>query len=102
MAKKTKTVKRDPKKIRETLGSFIKEQRLNNNFSQAELAYNLGYSSPQFISDWERGVSSPPMKKLPELANELNVKTEVLFELLVELATLQLTTSLKEEFKKIS
>lgn len=99
MAKK---VKRDPKKIRETLGSFIKTHRLNNNFSQAELAHSLGYSSPQFISDWERGVSAPPMKKLPELASELNVKTEVLFELLVELATLQLTTSLKEEFKKIS
>ena len=101
MAKKTKT-KRDPKKIRETLGSFIKESRLKKNFSQAELAANLGYSSPQFISDWERGVSSPPLKKLPELAAELNVKMETLFELLLELATLQLTTNLKEEFKKIS
>ncbi|MBC7714686.1 MAG: helix-turn-helix transcriptional regulator [Rhizobacter sp.] len=101
MAKKVKS-KRDSKKIRETLGSFIKENRLEKNYSQAELAAALGYSSPQFISDWERGVSSPPLKKLPELANELDVKMEKLFDLLLELATTQLTTNLKEEYKKIS
>ena len=102
MVKKVKAHKRDPKKIKETLGTFIKESRLSQGYSQADLATALGYSSPQFISDWERGVSAPPMKKLPEIANALEVEMEVLFELLVELATLQLTTSLKEEFKKIS
>lgn len=104
MSKKTRTVKtkRDPKKIRENLGTFLKEKRLKKGYSQAGFASLLGYASPQFVSDWERGVSSPPMKKLPEIAKELNVKVDVLFELLVDLATTQLKESLVEEFKKIS
>lgn len=99
MATKTK---RDPKKIRMTLGSFLKEKRLKKKLSQAEFAERLGYSSPQFVSDWERGVSSPPMKKLPEISQVLGVKMEVVFELLVDLATIQLKESLIAEFKKIS
>lgn len=104
MAKKTRTVKtkRDPKRIRETLGTYLKDKRLKKGFSQADFATRLGYASPQFVSDWERGVSSPPMKKLPEIASELNVKIDVLFELLVELATNQLKEDLNEEFRKIS
>lgn len=104
MAKKTRTVKnkRDPKRIRETLGTYLKDKRLKKGFSQADFATRLGYASPQFVSDWERGVSSPPMKKLPEIASELNVKIDVLFDLLVELATNQLREDLNEEFRKIS
>lgn len=102
MAKKVRTTKRDPKKIRESLGTFLKGKRLKQGYSQAELATMLGYASPQFVSDWERGISSPPMKKLPELASALQVKIDVLFELLVDLATTQLKENLQEEFKKIS
>lgn len=103
MVKKAKTtkIKRDPKKVKESLGTFIKEKRLRKGLSQAELAEKLGYASPQFVSDWERGVSSPPMKKLPEISKELSVNLNTLFDLLVELATSQLKESLNEEFNKI-
>lgn len=104
MAKKIRTTKtkRDPKRIRENLGTFLKDKRLKKGYSQADFATKLGYASPQFVSDWERGVSSPPMKKLPEIASELNVKIDILFELLVDLATNQLRENMNEEFKKIS
>lgn len=103
MAKKTRTtkIKRDPKKIKESLGSFIKEKRLKKSLSQAELAEKLGYASPQFVSDWERGVSSPPIKKLPEISKVLSVNINTLFDLLVDLATMQLKENLNEEFSKI-
>ena len=101
MISKNKKTKKNPKKVHETLGSFIRKMRLENDYSQAELAANLGYSSPQFISDWERGISSPPVKKLHKLAGLLKVKVDILFDLLVTLATEQLVDSLSKEFKKI-
>lgn len=100
IAKKQKT-KKNPKQLRETLGGFIRKMRLEKEFSQAELAANLGYTSPQFISDWERGISSPPVKKLHELSVLLEVKVDVLFDLLVTLATEQLVENLSKEFKQI-
>lgn len=101
MISKNKKVKKNTKQICETLGSFIRKMRLENDYSQADLASNLGYTSPQFISDWERGISSPPVKKLHELAVLLEVKVDVLFELLVTLATQQLVESLSKEFKQV-
>lgn len=84
-----------------TLGAFIKKMRLDRGYSQAELALNLGYMSPQFISDWERGISNPPVKKLPDLAKLLDVKTDVIFNLLVTMATEQLIKSLYKEYNQI-
>lgn len=47
-----------------SLGSFLQEARLHSNFSQWDVAKKLGYSSPQFISNFERGLSSPPLNIL--------------------------------------
>ena len=93
--------KKKAKIVHETLGLFIKKMRLERGYSQADLAYSLGYTSPQFVSDWERGVSSPPVKKLHDLSQLLKVKPDVLFELLVTLATEQLVTNLAQEYKKV-
>ena len=98
---KKKTVRKNSKVVREDLCVFIKNTRLTQGYSQAQLAAILGYTSPQFISDWERGVSSPPVKKLPELSKVLNVKVDILFNLLVTLATEQLVSNLSKEFKQI-
>jgi transcriptional regulator with XRE-family HTH domain len=100
MTTKTKKIK-NIKSTDETLGSFIKRNRMARGLSQAELSLNLGYMSPQFISDWERGISSPPIKKLPELASLLKVKVDIIFNLLVKLSIEQLEDSLNSEFKKV-
>lgn len=93
--------KKNAKIVHETLGLFIKKMRLERGYSQADLAYSLGYTSPQFVSDWERGISSPPVKKLQELSQLLKVKPDVLFDLLVTLATEQLVTNLSNEYKRV-
>jgi transcriptional regulator with XRE-family HTH domain len=47
---------------REELGAYLAESRTKSNMTQAEVADKLGYSSAQFISNIERGVSVAPLK----------------------------------------
>ncbi|NUM88573.1 MAG: helix-turn-helix transcriptional regulator [Bdellovibrionales bacterium] len=49
------------------MGKFLQSKRLEKNLSQGEVATRLGYSSPQFISNIERGLCAPPLKKLKQL-----------------------------------
>lgn len=37
---------------------LLKEKRLASGLSQLEIAKTLGYSSGQFVSNWERGLCS--------------------------------------------
>lgn len=43
-----------------TLGNFLKEKRTQSGLSQKDVATKLGYSTSQFVSNWERGISRPP------------------------------------------
>jgi transcriptional regulator with XRE-family HTH domain len=58
---------------RRKFGQYLAAARVRVNLSQNELASRLGYSSPQFISNWERGESCPPLNKLRPLARELKI-----------------------------
>lgn len=49
------------------LGMFLQKNRIKANLTQREVSLKLGYSSAQFISNFERGISSPPIKKMKEL-----------------------------------
>lgn len=49
------------------LANFFKKRREQSGLSQRTVAKELGYSSPQFISNWERGLCGPPLKKLPRI-----------------------------------
>ncbi len=55
------------------LSHLIKLNRKKVGLSQKEMSEKLGYTSSQFISNWERGVSSPPMDKLLEICNILEI-----------------------------
>lgn len=50
------------------LGQYLRQKRLERGLSQVEVAKKLGYSS-QFIANWERGVSSPPMQALKKIVD---------------------------------
>jgi transcriptional regulator with XRE-family HTH domain len=52
---------------RSSVGNFLKQSRETAELSQFEVAKKLGYKSSQFISNWERGLSSPPAEILPRL-----------------------------------
>jgi len=51
------------------VGRFLQERRIKAKLTQADVAKSLRYTSPQFISNWERGVSLPPLSALPRIAS---------------------------------
>jgi len=66
------------------LAAFLKTKREACGLTQIEVAKKLGYSSPQFISNWERGLSTPPMNKLKKLGELYNVSGDEIFEVLLQ------------------
>lgn len=50
------------------VGRFLKMRREKASLTQQDVAKHLDYTSPQFVSNWERGVSLPPIDALPRLA----------------------------------
>jgi transcriptional regulator with XRE-family HTH domain len=45
-----------------TLASFLKERRIAAGLSQIDVSRKLGYTSAQFVSNWERGIAKPRLK----------------------------------------
>jgi transcriptional regulator with XRE-family HTH domain len=66
------------------LARFLKTKRQDAGLSQLEVANRLNYSSPQFISNWERGVSCPPLDKLHLLMNMYRVSKKEIIEIMLE------------------
>ncbi|WP_413290772.1 helix-turn-helix domain-containing protein [Bdellovibrio sp. HCB337] len=86
-------------KHKEMLAKFIKESRIEAGLTQEELATALGYSTPQFISNWERGVSQPPVNTLILLARLLEVNKDELCSLLLAMKIEELTEDFKKKVK---
>ena len=57
----------------ESLNLFLLKRRLALGLTQLEVAKLLKYGSAQYISNWERGLNSPPMYRLVELAEVYKV-----------------------------
>jgi transcriptional regulator with XRE-family HTH domain len=51
----------------EDVGEYLQQARKRAGYSQRQVADTLGYSSAQFISNFERGIAVPPLKKLKVL-----------------------------------
>ncbi len=65
------------------LGGFLREKREDSGVSQVDLAKKLGYSSSQFVSNWERGLATPPLKSLSKICDILDVDTREIVELVL-------------------
>ena len=66
-----------------------------------QVADRLGYSSAQFISNWERGLSSPPMKTLNVLAQMYKVSTEEIFQAILAITMSTTEASLRRQYKSV-
>ncbi len=64
--------------MRYKTGQLIKERREILNLSQLDLSKPLGFRSPQFISNLERGISVLPAGHVKPLARLLQVPTSIL------------------------
>lgn len=54
------------------IGKVIRSNRKARGISQVELGKHLGYSS-QFIANWERGVSNPPLEQIRPICLYINL-----------------------------
>ena len=79
------------------ISQLLQRARIKENLSQAEVAKYLGYTSPQFISNMERGLSDLPVDKINPLCKLLGIsKDEVIKAMLVDLRA-----DYKREIKKL-
>jgi transcriptional regulator with XRE-family HTH domain len=65
------------------LHQYLREKRLAAGLTQRDLGNLLGYK-PQFITNWERGASSPPARTLSKLVKVLKIPEDELLGILTE------------------
>ena len=63
--------------VQESFGSKLAECRRNKNFTQEELANRLGVT-PQALSKWENGLSSPDISMICAICGVLDVSADYL------------------------
>ena len=84
----------------EALNIYLKRARIKAGLSQGEVAKKLGYTSPQFISNWERGLSSPPMDTLGELVDIYKIPGKELVDIMVHETKQSLLAAVKKKSRK--
>lgn len=100
VAPRKKRASKSVRQANESIGQVIKAARITKGFSQGELANLLGYDSGQFVSDWERGLSAIPMKRLVEISKILELDRNHLFELLLDFSVIRLSENMRKEFQQ--
>jgi transcriptional regulator with XRE-family HTH domain len=82
------------------LGATLKKSRVHAGFSQQAVAKKLGYGSYQFISNWERGISSPPCRILKKIATLYGIPSQKLYSQLLDDSVRRVELQLEKEFRK--
>lgn len=66
------------------LGEYLKSKREAANLTQYIVAEELGYTSPQFISNIERGISVAPLKTLSRMLKLYKASTDGAAEIILD------------------
>lgn len=66
------------------MGEYLRDLRLSAGLTQRQVSLTLGYSSAQFISNFERGIASPPLKKLSVMQKLYKADVSQLIKLALE------------------
>lgn len=80
------------------LSDFLREKRIQANLSQMDVAKKLGYTSAQFVSNWERGLSNPPIATLRRLSEIYRIPPDDLYEIILRNMISQVTHDLHRKF----
>lgn len=80
------------------ISTVLKEKRIEAGLTQQQVASQLGYSSPQFISNWERGISHPPIETLKQIGKLYGISGEELYEAMVFTSIEDVKKSLRAKF----
>jgi transcriptional regulator with XRE-family HTH domain len=66
------------------MNDYLRQKRLDSGMSQLDVARVLGYSSPQFVSNWERGLVSPPLETIAVLIDLYKIPAQEIVERIVD------------------
>ena len=66
-----------------SLGIYFRDKRIERGLTQGDVAGHLGYSSSQFVSNWERGLARPPVAAVKKLNKLLDLDVDKLLDLLL-------------------
>lgn len=80
---------------------YLKQSRIAAGLSQRDVSEKLGYTTSQFISNWERGLSTPPIKVAKKLATLYKLSLDEFSELLLQDTLQQVTQDFRKKFKKV-
>ena len=65
------------------LGKYLKSKRVKAGFTQSDVSEKLGLSSPQLISNFERGLCSPPLNHLKKLVSLYGLDPDELLKVML-------------------
>lgn len=82
------------------LAEYLKNKRSSSGLTQGAVATKLGYSSAQFVSNWERGLSLPPIQTLKKLCVLYKVNQDEMYNHLVDYSVTELKADLHKKFYK--
>lgn len=85
---------------KKSLAEILHGYRVGANLTQAQVADHLGYSTPQFISNWERGVSAPPINMIKKLSALYRVDAEEMFKLIEEQTIKEVRRSFEKKYRE--
>ncbi len=80
---------------KQLFGEFLAKARVESGLSQLQLARELGYTSPQYVSNWERGICGPPLDKLYQLSKTLRISPQTLMSMILEETEVYLRNELR-------
>jgi len=81
-----KTKKSKPQQFEE-IGKALAKARGLANMTQEDLATKLGFESLQMISNIERGIAKPPLKRAKRYAETIGMDLKVMRRLLIKTQT---------------
>jgi transcriptional regulator with XRE-family HTH domain len=88
------------KKMEQELGKLFRSERMKVGLSQGKVCRALGYSTPQYLSNFERGLCSMPLDKLKKMIDMYNMDAEGVVKLIMDLQTKFLKAQLMKSGKK--
>jgi transcriptional regulator with XRE-family HTH domain len=80
----------------------LKSLRLKSGLSQGKVARALGYTSPQFVSNWERGLSEPPIETLVKITELYRVPSDIILDKYIRYRASRLERELRAKLDKPS
>jgi hypothetical protein len=76
---------KNSKQLDGALAKVFKKGRMKANKTQGEVSHVLGYSSPQFLSNFERGLCTMPLDKMKKMIEIYGLDGEDVVRLILDI-----------------